>query len=172
LKPDLDPLFKRVLTWAPNHTGTFPPDTKQEDFKRVAATFTSSVKYAETFEPLLMLECWQHILQARMESLGESFDFMIENRQKVDDYVELFVTMKPTTYTNVGLFDPDLVILSNRQGPGAKECFARVHGVKKKKDSVELSLRCIPSGDMASLLVPKAQMFGVKLFRYQISGFC
>jgi len=166
LEPDLDPLLKRVLAWTPSHTGTFPPGTKQEDFKRVAATFVSSVKYEETLEPLLMLECWQHILQARMESLGESFDYMIDNRQKVDEYVDLFVTMKHTTYANVNLLDPDLVILSNRQGSGGKECFAKVNGIKKKKDSVELSLRCIPSGDMASLLVPKAQMFGVKLFRY------
>jgi senataxin len=170
LEPDLDFLFKTVLAWTPSHKGTFPPGTKQEDFKRVAATFTSSVKYEETFEPLLMLECWQHILQARMESLGESFDFVIENRQKVDEYVELFVTMKPTTYANVGLLDPDLVILSNRQGSDGKECFAKVQGMKKKKDSVELSLRCIPQGDMASLLVPKAHMFGVKLFRHHISG--
>jgi senataxin len=161
----LENLLKRVLAWTPGHTGTFPPGTRQEDFKRVASTFVSPVKYEETFEPLLMLECWQHILQARMESLGESFDFIIENRQKVDEYVELFVTMKPTTYANVGLLDPDLVILSNRSGNGGKECFAKVNGIKKKKDSVELSLRCIPPGDMASLLVPKAQMYGVKLFR-------
>jgi len=61
--------------------------------------------------------------------------------------------------------DPDLVIISNRQGSGGKECFAKVQGVKKKKDSVELSLRCLPSGEMAGLLVPKANMYGVKLFR-------
>ena len=166
LEPDLTSLLKRVLTWTPGHTGPFPPGTKQADFKRVEAMFTSPYKYEETYEPLLMLECWQHIQQARSESLEETFDFMIENRQKIDEYVELFITMKPTVYANVGLLDPDLVIVSNRQGDGGKECFAKVQGMKKKKDSVELALRCLPSTEMAAALVPKATMFGVKLFRF------
>ena len=166
ITPDLTPLLKRVLSWTPGHTGTFPPGIKQSDFKRVAATYPSPNKYEETFQPLLMLECWQHILHAKMEQTIDSFDVIIENRQKVDDYVEIFVTMKTTAYANVTLLDPDLLILSNRQGSGGKECFAKVQGVKKKQDSVELRFRCMPSADMAALLVPKATMFGVKLFRY------
>ena len=168
LEPDLTSLLKLVLAWTPGHTGPFPPGTKQADFKRVDAMFTSPYKYEETYEPLLMLECWQHIQHAKSESLGETFDFMIENRQKIDEYVELFVTMKPTVYANVGLLDPDLVIISNRQGSGGKECFAKVQGMKKKKDSVELVLRCLPSTEMAAALVPKVTMFGVKLFRFTL----
>ena len=165
VEPDTTNLLKRVLAWTPAHSGSFPPGTKKDDFQRVMGTFPSAAKYEGVFEPLLMLECWQHILAAKSESLGETFDFVIENRQKIDEFVELFVTMKQTVYANVALLDPDLVIISNRQGSGGKECFAKVQGVKKKKDSVELSLRCLPSGEMAGLLVPKANMYGVKLFR-------
>ena len=166
LEPDLTSLLKRVLAWTPGHAGPFPPGSKQADFKRVESIFTSPYKYEETYEPLLILECWQHIQHAKSESLEETFDFVIDNRQKIDEYVELFVTMKSTVYANIGLLDPDLVIISNRQGGGGKECFAKVQGMKKKKDSVELALRCLPSSDMASVLVPKATMFGVKLFRF------
>ena len=169
LEPDTMALLRTVLAWTPGHSGLFPPGTKREDFHRVTGTFSSPAKYDEVFEPLLVLECWQHILAAKIESLGETFDFMIENRQKIDEFVELFVTMKHTVYANVGLLDPDLVIITNRQGSGGKECFAKVQGMKKKKDSVELSLRCLPSSEMAGILVPKATMFGVKLFRF-ISG--
>ena len=168
LEPDTTTLLKRVLAWTPTHSGSFPPGTKKEDFQRVTVTFSSAAKYEEIFEPLLMLECWQHILASKTESLGETFDFVIENRQKIDEFVELFVTMKHPVYANVGLLEPDLVIISNRQGSGGggKECFAKVQGIKKKKDSVELSLRCLPTGEMAGLLVPKATMYGVKLFRF------
>lgn len=166
LEPDVTPLLRRILSWKPDHSGSFPPDMKKDDFKYVAATFASPNKYEETFEPLLMLECWQHIEQAKMESLGEYFDFVIENRQKIDEYVELFVTMKPTVYAKIALLDPDLIIISNRQGKGGKECFAKVQGMKKKKDSVELGLRCLPYNDIAPILVPKATLFGLKLFRY------
>jgi senataxin len=166
LDPDLTPLLKRVLSWKPGHSGAYPPGTKEADYKRVAATFSSPNKYAETFEPLLMLECWQHIQQSKSESLGESFDVLVENRQKVDDYVDLFVTMKTEVYSSVILLDPDLVIISN-QKTGGKECFAKVQGIKKKKETVDLALRCIPSSEMAAFLVPKATVFGVKLFRYR-----
>ena len=171
LEPDLTSLLKQVLGWIPGHTGPFPPGTKQADFKRVEATFTSPNKYEETYEPLLMLECWQHIQHAKSESLEETFDLLIENRQKIDEYVELFVTMKPNVYANVGLLDPDLVIISNRQGSGGKECFAKVQGMKKKKDSIELALRCLPTPEMAGCLVPKATMFGIKLFRFVLLTF-
>ena len=170
LEPDLTSLLRQVLAWTPSHTGVFPPGTTQADFKRVEATFKSPHKYEETFEPLLMLECWQHIQQAKSESLDETFDFMIENRQKIDEYVELFVTMKPTVYAKIGLLDPDLVIISTKSGSGGKECFAKVQGMKKKKDSVELVLRCLPSTEIFMALVPKATMFGVKLFRFILSN--
>ena len=170
LEPDTTALLKQVLAWTPSHSGSFPPGTKKEDFQRVTGTFSSPAKYQEIFEPLLVLECWQHILAAKTESLGETFDFVIENRQKIDEFVELFVTMKHTVYANVGLLDPDLVIISNRPGIGGKECFAKVQGMKKKKDSVELSLRCLPAGDMAGTLVPKATMHGVKLFRFVVQS--
>ena len=172
LEPDTTTLLKQVLAWTPNHSGSFPPGTKKEDFQRVTGTFSSSAKYQEIFEPLLMLECWQHILAAKSESLGETFDFVIENRQKIDEFVELFVTMKHPVYANVGLLDPDLVIISNSKGKAGKECFAKVQGMKKKKDSVELSLRCLPAGEMAGLLVPKATMHGVKLFRFVLIKWC
>jgi senataxin len=172
LEPDLTSFLRTVLAWTPGHTAIFPPGTKQTDFKRVEATFTSPNKYEETYEPLLMLECWQHILQAKSESLEERFEFLIENRQKTDEYIELFVTMRPNAYANVGLLEPDLVIVSNRQGSGGKECFAKVQGMKKKKDSVELALRCLPPSEMSTCLVPKATMFGVKLFRFIRGSFC
>jgi senataxin len=168
LQPDTKPLITRVLGWMPEHTGQFPPGMTQGDFKKVATIFPSPNKYEETYEPLLMLECWQHILQAKMESLAESFDFTIENRQRTDEYVDLFVTMKPMTYAKINLMEPDLVIISNNRGRGGKECFALVKGHKKKWDSVELSLRCIPPRDLAALLVPKTAMFGTKLFRFAV----
>ena len=165
LEPDLTPLITRILSWSPSQTGLYPPNTDQSSFRRVAATFPSPNKYEETFEPLLMLECWQHILQAKQEGLGESFDFMIENRQKIDEYVGLFITMKTTAWANAAINDPDLIIISNSAGSGGIECFARVKGIKKNPESVELSLRCIPPSKLAALLVPKAKMYGSKLFR-------
>jgi hypothetical protein len=75
--------------------------------------------------------------------------------------------MKTELYSSVILLDPDLVIISNQKA-GGKECFAKVQGIKKKKETVELALRCIPSSEMAAFLVPKATVFGVKLFRFAL----
>ena len=168
LEPDLTVLLKRVLSWPPAHPGPFPPYKTASDFKRVQPTFSSPAKYEEVFEPLLVLECWQHIQQAKMEATEETFEFLIDNRGKIDEYVELFVTMKPLIYNRVGLLDPDLVIISNVRGTGGKECFAKVQGMKRKKDSVELVLRCMPSFETATMLVPKATLYGVKLLKYHV----
>jgi senataxin len=168
LEPDLTDLLKRVLSWTPSHDGPFPPGKSAQDFRRVEQSFGSPQKYQEVFEPLLMLECWQHIQQAKMEATEESFEFVVDNRQKIDEYVELFVSMELLEYNRVALQDPDLVIISGARGKGGKECFAKVQGMKRKKDSVELVLRCIPASEPASILVPKATLHGVKLFKYSI----
>jgi hypothetical protein len=168
LVPDLTDLLKRVLSWTPSHDGPFPPGKSAQDFKRVEPTFASPQKYQDVFEPLLILECWQHIQQAKMEGTEESFEFVIDNRRKIDEYVELFVSMKPLEYNRVELRDPDLVIISSMRGNGGKECFAKVQGMKRKKESVELVLRCVPASEPASILVPKATLHGVKLLKYHI----
>ncbi|KAF3941675.1 hypothetical protein ABW19_dt0208095 [Dactylella cylindrospora] len=81
LTPDLTPLFRGILNWNFFHDGDLPPNSAKTDYTMVTQSFRTPKEYAETFEPLLLLESWQQIVKAREEiQMSSAFDIKVVSR--------------------------------------------------------------------------------------------
>ncbi|KAF3902376.1 hypothetical protein ABW20_dc0101005 [Dactylellina cionopaga] len=90
LTPNLTPLFRSILSWNFFHKGDIPPNSTKTDYTMVTQSFRNAKEYAETFEPLLLLECWQQIVTAREEAQTSSvFDIKVVTRAFVPVVVRL-----------------------------------------------------------------------------------
>ncbi|OLL26822.1 putative ATP-dependent helicase [Neolecta irregularis DAH-3] len=168
LTPDLAPLHKIILSWSPHHEGPLPPDAKESDYLKVSNKFNSAERYAQTFQPLLMLEAWQQIVRAKEECGTEIFKLKVEGRSSVDEMVEIQGNVDHETFRSHKLGDTDVIVLSNSanpfdQGPANFSFMAKVHGVLRKKDTVEISVRCVPPYTVIQQLRTRIEYFAVKL---------
>ncbi|CDR46333.1 hypothetical protein NBRC10512_007411 [Rhodotorula toruloides] len=136
---DLSRLHRAVLQWDPAATEDAPPNV--DLLKRLPESFRTPKEYFAAFEPLLLTECWEQIRQAKLEALKESdvIHADIAGRQSVDDFVDVFCTIQHGQLRSGTYFgDTDLVWL--RQGP--RQIFAKIQAVSRKREHIELTLRC------------------------------
>lgn len=136
---DLSRLHRAVLQWDPAATEDAPPNV--DLLKRLPEAFKSPKEYFAAFEPLLLTECWEQIRQAKLEALkeGDVLQADIAGRQSVDDFVDVFCTIQHGQVRSGTYFgDTDLVWL--RQGP--RQIFAKIQAVSRKREHIELTLRC------------------------------
>ena len=167
--PDLTGLHLRLLGWHPLHDGDFPPDTLKEDYVKLVDSYQTSAKYRKSIEPLFMLETWQHIVTDREAIRNkDKFELILQSRSAVDQFVDLVATMSMNIWKELGLSDPDLLILStsNDFTPSAMQnceaCLAKVQHIYRKKDVVEIGLRTVPNPGMVKHLRPATQLHAVK----------
>ncbi|GEM11057.1 tRNA-splicing endonuclease [Rhodotorula toruloides] len=144
---DLSRLHRAVLQWDPSANEDAPPDV--DLLKRLPESFKTPKEYFAAFEPLLLTECWEQIRQAKLEALKESDVILadIAGRQSVDDFVDIFCTIQHGQLRSGTYFgDTDLVWL--RQGP--RQIFAKIQVVSRKREHIELTLRCHLGKDVHS----------------------
>jgi senataxin len=137
---DYSELHRKILQWDYNHAGDTPPNSTAPP-RSIAASFNSFDEHFAAFEPLLLLECWAQIQQARQEATVASrpADCIIAGRQSVDDFTDIFITIMNAAMPERTHFgESDLVLL--RQGP--RVALAKVQSSGRKKDFWELTLRC------------------------------
>ncbi|KAG4305321.1 hypothetical protein PORY_001491 [Pneumocystis oryctolagi] len=168
LFPVLSPLHKQILQWDINYNGEIPPGSNEQMYLEVEYTFQTSQAYVNTFEPLLLLECWQQIIKAKEENVDQSFKIKIINRTSVDEFIDLYVFVSYEIFYSVVISDSDILVISNSLKPlvdtNVISCLAKVQMVSKKKDSIEITLRTYPSNKMNTLLRPNNELYGLKLF--------
>lgn len=168
--PDLKELHLRILSWDPAHDGELPPDTNKAEYSKLINSYQTADRYRKAIEPLFLLETWQHIVSSRTDiKEADRFEIILQTRSAVDNFVDLLVTVSLDDWKKQLLSDPDLLMLSTttdfRPGYGSirETCLAKVQGVMKKKDLVEIGLRTVPSAGMVKHLRPTVQLFCVKL---------
>ncbi|PWW78380.1 hypothetical protein C7212DRAFT_351169 [Tuber magnatum] len=171
--PDLSPLYKQVLKWEFFHEDAFPPGLSAANYNRVASSFGSYAAYKKTFEPLLLLEAWQALQQAKEESLQSPLKLNLVTRMSADNFVELETTIDGMNEHNKWL-ESDLVLVSVSKQPLASKdsphCLARVHSLRKKfsgANTTEVQLRCDPSPQM----MQENMRNGSTLYASRIMGF-
>ncbi|ODQ56181.1 hypothetical protein SAICODRAFT_16210 [Saitoella complicata NRRL Y-17804] len=169
LSPDLSPLHRAMLKWDPQHAGDMPPDADRQNYQKVASTFATADRYSATFLPLFLLEAWQQIVRCKEEKLDQPFKFLIHNRASVDDFIDIFVTVSHDAFKDTHLSDTDVMAISQMPQPFKKDkenlaCLAKVQSTTRKKDVVEVCLRCIPPPDMLSYIRPKMELYATKLW--------
>ncbi|GAA5880785.1 hypothetical protein JCM1840_001374 [Sporobolomyces johnsonii] len=136
---DFSRLHRQILQWDPAHDDAFPPGINVPD--KLPGAFRNPADYFAAFEPLLLTECWEQVRQAKLEATQEGQVMLctIAGRQSVDDFIDVFCTIEHGQLRDRMFFgDSDLVWL--RQGP--RQIYAKIQSVNRKREFVELALRC------------------------------
>ena len=167
LTPDLTTLHKTILGWDFFHGGDFPPGSARDDYSLVTNTFRTPVEYQNTFEPLLLLEAWQGLLQSREEGGFKTFEVKVANRMTVDAFLEISTSLPMVEGKELGLGEADIVLLSKSQSPSMEaqqpHCLARVYKISRKKSIMEVVYRANIRNDLVASMVPNATLFAIKI---------
>ncbi|KAF8645168.1 hypothetical protein AX16_007996 [Volvariella volvacea WC 439] len=138
LKPDVSGLHKVLLSWDYEHTGSEPPGEKLRRI-HVPDRFNNYDHYRSVFEPLLLLECWSQIVQAKEES-QDFYDVQILSRQYSDDWVLLEISFIGPVTRDFMLTETDVVLL--RHPASQKSVMAKAMHFQSNPRSISAGLRC------------------------------
>ena len=165
LAPDLAPLHKHILSWDPNHDGSFPPKAGKNDYASVVSTFRDPVTYQNTFQPLLLLEAWNGFLKSKEENTAAPIEMKILNRSSVDAFAEVTASMDQKDRKEFG--EGDIVLISRTSSAFSDsrepKCLSRVMKIIPKKTHFEILYRTVPGSSMTSALNPNSKAYFLKI---------
>ncbi|KAJ7175856.1 SEN1 N terminal-domain-containing protein [Mycena filopes] len=141
LKPDLSGLYKTIMSWEYHHDGPHPPGPPLTLIRVPADRFHNYDHYRRVFEPLLLLECWAQIAQAKEEE-KESYRFKINARQFIDDWVDLDLAFNGSVKKDWRLTESDVVLLQQKN----LSILGKVESFKTPRDqekAIETKIRCV-----------------------------
>lgn len=164
---DFSGLHRQVLQWDCEYDGNLPPNMKTKP-DRIPSSFASADAYFAAFEPLLLIECWEQIRQAKKE-MSSSSDLEIvpcdvAGRQAVDDFTDVFLTVEHGKMPNRMWFNASDVVLLRQ---GKRQTLAKVQSFGKKRSFFEITLRCHLGSDVTAAsasLVARTQWEIVKMY--------
>ncbi|KAF9013411.1 SEN1 N terminal-domain-containing protein [Cyathus striatus] len=116
MKPNISGLHRAILSWNYNHDGPMPPDSNIQLFP-VPDTLKDYNQYFKVLEPLLLVECWAQLLQAK-EERTESYQCKISSRQYSDIWIDLDVSILDSVPRDWYLTETDVILL--RHGDNKK----------------------------------------------------
>lgn len=170
ITPNLASLHQTILQWDIFNPGRYPPGTDASDYRPVSKEFRSPQEYQRTFEPLLLMECWQGFLNGKEELNAKPFDIKIANRTTTGSFFELVTGISYGELKQSHLREADILVLSAGRQPladaAAPHCLARVSrtgNVSKNRGQIEVKLRITMTGPMIAHLLPGAAVSAVKL---------
>ncbi|OCF45032.1 senataxin [Kwoniella heveanensis CBS 569] len=152
LKPDLNPLYRYVLSWNPDHTGPMAPHGQKyaadlSNMRNVPTTFQSSKQYEQVMLPLYLQELWSQCVKETSATSGPFVPVEVSSRQYEDDFVEidLSVTGPMDFFVN----DTDVITLRQPGNPNA--LFAKVQAFRRKPKDIAIKVRVLSSMDQREL---------------------
>ncbi|WVW79753.1 hypothetical protein I302_101723 [Kwoniella bestiolae CBS 10118] len=154
LKPDLNPLYRYVLSWNPDHTGSNAPHgpkyaTELSNMRNVPTTFGSAKQYEQVMLPLYLQELWSQCnKEGSNGNPGVAVPVEISSRQYEDDFIEIDLTVVGPTgdfYAN----ETDVITLRQPGNPNA--IFAKVQAYKRKPKEIAIKVRILASMDQKEL---------------------
>lgn len=111
LKPDVSDLYRALLSWNYEHDGPMPPGERLR-LSSVPGRFGDYAHFRSIFEPMLFLEMWNQLTEAKEQPL-ESYDFRILSRQYTDEYIDLEISIEGSVGKDWSLAETDVVLLSS-----------------------------------------------------------
>lgn len=161
LKPDVSPLYRKLLAWNYDHNGPMPPGD-QPQLTSVPGQFRDYAHFRSVLEPLLFLELWNE-LQESKEAPLEEYECRVMNRQYTDEYINLDVTVEGNPPREWALSDTDIVLLTN--AGSKKRILAKAQSYRASHMGVNATLRFLPVGGDPGLHV--GTCWGIaKVLRY------
>ena len=147
LNVDMNPLYKTILTWSYNNESELPSDYDESKYFPIKNKFDSVSDYQKSFEPLLLLECWQSIQRAKQIGDEQPFRMTIGSRSATDMFFDIYVSVKKEVINTARCFnDNDLLVImlvdnlpSEEENVGIPKrliknatinCFAKVREIK------------------------------------------
>lgn len=145
MKPNISGLHKVLLSWDYSHDGPMPPGAKL-DLSFVPDTFKDYSDYHRVFEPLLLIECWAQICQAKDER-QEEYNVKIGGRGFVDDWLDIEVSFVGEMKWEWYLAETDIVLLRNLSNQ--KCIMVKTQSYRRNPMNAQATLRCVikPDGD-------------------------
>ncbi|CAG8450170.1 2652_t:CDS:2 [Funneliformis caledonium] len=89
LTPNLNPLYKKILSFEFTISSEIPPDTYLRDYETIPTTFSSARHYVQIFEPLLILECWHLCNSKKKVNDHAKFVIFVNDICMVDDFIDV-----------------------------------------------------------------------------------
>lgn len=166
---DCSGLHRRILQWDCELDTPLPPHMSNHP-RHVPGSFRTGDDYLAAFEPLLLIECWEQIRQAKKESVTSStpdsqpIACIIAGRQSVDDFYDIFLTVDHGNIPErVWMTASDIVLF--RQGK--LQVLAKVQSFARKPQFFEITLRLHLGSDATGVsegLSARTQWEIVKLY--------
>ncbi|PKY23785.1 P-loop containing nucleoside triphosphate hydrolase protein [Rhizophagus irregularis] len=90
LMPNVSLFYKKILSLNYTASSELPPKSCLSNYKSIPNTFLSVEHYVQIFEPFLILECWQNLVNSKEKANNEDqMDIFIENVCMIDDFIEV-----------------------------------------------------------------------------------
>jgi senataxin len=145
MKPDVSELHRVILSWAYEHDGDTPPGKPLSPVP-VSERYSTYSQFRQTFEPLLLLECWAQLVNEKTEK-KEVYDLEITSRQHSDSWVVLDTFVEEHFVTGWFLTEADIVLLRNpRTGSTVLAKVQSYKSVRAQRQGAQLALRCCLAG--------------------------
>nr|XP_019012419.1 senataxin [Kwoniella pini CBS 10737]OCF51200.1 senataxin [Kwoniella pini CBS 10737] len=153
LKPDLNPLYRYVLSWNPDHKGSTAPHGEKyaptlSNMRNVPTAFGSALQYEQVMLPLYLQELWSQCIKEDNVSMKGTVQVEVSSRQYEDDFIEIDLTVAGPAgdfFAN----ETDVVIL--RQPGNSNAIFAKVQAYKRKPKEIAIKVRIMASMDQREL---------------------
>ncbi len=146
LNVSLNPLYSSILKWDYLNKSEFPSsdESNSPSYLEVADVFDSCKDYQKVFGPLLLLECWQGIMQSKeIDTDNKPFKVTIGNRGTADEFFDVYTSIKTQVLRDERISDSDLVVLAVLKDEVQELANKQLSG-DKKDDSEQKSRFYVP----------------------------
>ncbi|KDN52050.1 hypothetical protein K437DRAFT_232872 [Tilletiaria anomala UBC 951] len=139
--PDFSSLHQSLLSWDFHETADAPPRNGRP--RAIPSTFSSAEEYMTVFGPLLLMECWAQLQQAKEEmNASRTVAIEVTSRSNVDAFADI-----NAIYTNrnskLDLRENDIVFLRELQSETGRQriVLAKVQSYRKHNLGHQVVLR-------------------------------
>ena len=138
--PDLTFLHQSILSWPFNDSSEAPPlhDTAP---RPIPKKFSSPAEYMSVFGPLLLMECWAQLQNAKEEiHLRKTVSVQVSSRNNVDNFVDINVVYSNRSVRE-DLSETDIVFIREANKVDGRTALAKVQTFRRHYQGHQAVLR-------------------------------
>ncbi|KAL6934015.1 uncharacterized protein HGUI_00789 [Hanseniaspora guilliermondii] len=177
IEVSIDPFDETILEWNYDRTGDYPDDGFK--FENTKQQYSSIKEYQKIMRPLLLLETWQQVIQAKAPGCSTyPIRIDVENYVYEEQFLIIHTTVSSDSLEQSGLICSDLCGIG--MGTSAlissmpktfksfelldRVNYAKIHSVKEKKDNrFKLEIKISAMSRIARILYVEATLFLTKV---------
>ncbi|AOA62748.1 Putative helicase and subunit of the Nrd1 complex [Komagataella phaffii] len=184
LNVDMNPLYAKVLQWSFKRDSRTPDNADLTTYKAISDSYDSVEQYQNTFEPLLLLECWQGIQQAKETGQDQPFNLVVGSKTTTGNFFDVYASVKKSVLQDRKIGDNDLVVLAyvpdglkNMQGldesvprtvvkTSEHSCLGKVREIKySNSEFCDVTIRVHNRNNISPFLTSRSELTGLKILQ-------